>query len=420
MLDFICAGKLAQRFALDSFYNDLLYTQSIWLKTIIPVNNLHLLRDVIVVGSGPSGSYSSHLLSRMGYDVLNLEEHKEIGRPVECTGLVSERVISMARTKAPVNSVYGAYVHFPNGEFVHVRKGEKTVVMDRDQFDKDVSAMAISSGTDVEINSRVVSVTSGSEYSTVKYRKDGVLKEERARMVIGADGINSRVRKDVFGSVPSRVVSCYQVDSAVRMEDQESVSVYVGSRITRGFFAWATPAGDITKIGVGSVGSPAWNYFRNFNSIFPRDRILGINGGGIPITYLKRTYAGRTLLVGDAAGIVKPLSGGGIYTGMVSAKHAAETAGKALEIGDFSAHFLSRYQRSWKKDLGRELWIDGIIQKLFASLNDDTFNRIYRMISKPSVLRVIDSVGDIDYPSRVVLSLMLRKPGLFFSLMGGR
>jgi digeranylgeranylglycerophospholipid reductase len=398
----------------------LLYTQSSWLKTIIPVNNLHLLRDVIVVGSGPSGSYSSHLLSRMGYDVLNLEEHKEIGRPVECTGLVSERVISMARTKAPVNSVYGAYVHFPNGEFVHVRKGEKTVVMDRDQFDKDVSAMAISSGTDVEINSRVVSVTSGSEYSTVKYRKDGVLKEERARMVIGADGINSRVRKDVFGSVPSRVVSCYQVDSAVRMEDQESVSVYVGSRITRGFFAWATPAGDITKIGVGSVGSPAWNYFRNFNSIFPRDRILGINGGGIPITYLKRTYAGRTLLVGDAAGIVKPLSGGGIYTGMVSAKHAAETAGKALEIGDFSAHFLSRYQRSWKKDLGRELWIDGIIQKLFASLNDDTFNRIYRMISKPSVLRVIDSVGDIDYPSRVVLSLMLRKPGLFFSLMGGR
>jgi digeranylgeranylglycerophospholipid reductase len=391
-----------------------------WLKTIIPVNNLHLLRDVIVVGSGPSGSYSSHLLSKMGYDVLNLEEHKEIGRPVECTGLVSERVISMARTKAPVNSVYGAYVHFPNGEFVHVRKGEKTVVMDRDQFDKDVSAMAISSGTDVEINSRVVSVTSGSEYSTVKYRKDGILKEERARMIIGADGINSRVRKDVFGSVPSRVVSCYQVDSAVRMEDQESVSVFVGSRITRGFFAWATPAGDMTKIGVGSVGSPAANYFRNFNSMFPRDRILGINGGGIPITYLKRTYADRTLLVGDAAGIVKPLSGGGIYTGMVSAKHAAETARKALEIGDFSAHFLSRYQRSWKRDLGRELWIDGIIQKLFASLNDDTFNRIYKMISKPSVLRVIDSVGDIDYPSRVVLSLMLRKPGLFFSLMSGR
>ncbi|MCL4327410.1 MAG: NAD(P)/FAD-dependent oxidoreductase [Candidatus Thermoplasmatota archaeon] len=378
------------------------------------------MRDVIVVGSGPSGSYSSHLLSRMGYDVLNLEEHKEVGRPVECTGLVSERVISMARTKAPVNSVYGAHVHFPNGESVHVRKGEKTVVMDRDQFDKDVSAMAISSGTDVEINSRAVSVTPGSEYATVKYRQDGVLKEERARIVIGADGINSKVRKDVFGSVPSRVVSCYQVDSAVRMDDQESVSVFVGSRVTRGFFAWATPAGDITKIGVGSVGSSAKNYFTNFNSMFPKDRILGINGGGIPITYLKRTYAPRTLLVGDAAGIVKPLSGGGIYTGMISAKHAAEAAGSALENNDFSARFLARYQKSWKKDLGRELWIDGIIQRLFASVNDETFNRIYRMISRPSAIKIIDSVGDIDYPSRVVLSLMIRKPGLFFSLMGGK
>ena len=77
------------------------------------------MRDAIVVGAGPSGSYLSYELSRMGYDVLNLEEHNEVGKPVECTGLVSERVFRYVKSRAKVNSVSGAHIYFPNGEEVH-------------------------------------------------------------------------------------------------------------------------------------------------------------------------------------------------------------------------------------------------------------------------------------------------------------
>jgi flavin-dependent dehydrogenase len=254
----------------------------------------------------------------------------------------------------------------------------------------------------------------------VEYRERGNLKEERARIIIGADGMNSMVRKEVFGTRPYRVISAYQVDSAARLEDQDSVQVFVGSDVTRGFFGWATPSDNLTRIGVGTHGGASFRYFKSLNSRFGESKILGINGGGIPISYLRKTYSRRAMLVGDAAGIVKPLSGGGIYTGMVSGKHAAATAVDALEREDFSESAMSAYQRLWKKDLGNELWFDGMFQRLFSMISDRSFNRIYSILSSPEVIEKINERGDIDYPSRVVISLLARRPWLLRHIIQGK
>lgn len=373
--------------------------------------------DFIVVGAGPSGSYSSHILSKSGFRVLNLEEHKEVGKPVECTGLVSGRVFSMVKSRSKVNEVKGANIYFPGGNPIHVEKQEKTIVMDRDTFDKDASGMAISSGTDLRINSRASSVKRSEKGIKVIYREDGNLREADAMAVIGADGINSRVRRELFGTRPSRIVTAYQVDSAHSMEDQESVDVFLGSESSVGFFGWATPSGKITRIGVGSYRSAAINHFFNINRRFSRNRILGINGGAIPISYVKRTYTDRALLAGDAAGIVKPLTGGGIFTGMVAGKHAAHALTEAYENEDFSGSFLSRYEKYWKREIGRELLIDGLVQKYFSSLSDSALDSIYRILSKPQNIALINRLGDIDFPSRVIIGMILRNPGLVKHLM---
>lgn len=370
------------------------------------------MRDVLVVGAGPSGSYLSYRLSKLGYDVLNLEEHREIGKPVECTGLVSERVFKYVKSKARVNTVTGANVYFPNRKSIHVEKAEKTIVIDRDSFDKDVAAMSIGAGTDLRIGSKVFDVRVDKDGAKIRYKEDGKIKEERGKIVVGADGINSRVRRDLYNVVPKRIVSAYQVDSAVEMPDQDSVEVYLGSESTNGFFGWATPSGEITRIGVGVYKASAIKYFKKINERFPKDRILGINGGGIPIAYLKKTYGHRSLLVGDAAGIVKPLTGGGIYTGVVSAEHAANTIGRSLEREDYSENTLRLYQKEWKKELGRELWFDGFIQRHFAGISDRHLDRIYDIVSSLKIIDVINSTGDIDYPSRVIFSVIARNPGL--------
>ncbi len=370
--------------------------------------------DVIVVGSGPSGSYLSYELSKKGYDVLNLEEHREIGKPVECTGLVSERVFKYVKSKAGINSVHGANVYFPNGKSIHISKSEKTIVMYRDDFDKDVSAMAINAGADVKINSRVMDVSVNDEYAEVKYKQDGRIKYEKSKIVVGADGANSRVRKSLNYEMPKKIISTYQVDSAYSIEDQDDVNVFIGSENSKGFFGWAVPSGDITRIGVGVDHVTAIKYFKNINKKFGESKILGINAGPIPINYLKKTYGNRSLLIGDAAGIVKPLSGGGIYTGIISAKNAAIAIDHALKNEDYSEKYLSEYQKLWKREIGFELKKDAIIQRYFASIsiNDKLLNKIYENINDGNIIKKINELGDIDYPSRVVLSIILKKPVL--------
>jgi len=148
--------------------------------------------DIIVSGAGPSGSYLSYLLSKNGYKVLQLEEHKEIGKPVECTGLVSERVFKYVNSGSKVNEVHGANVFFPNGKNIHISKGEKTIVMYRDEFDKDVSAMAIGSGSDTRINARVLDAKVNDFYGEVKYREHGEIKYAKAGIISVRTGQTAR------------------------------------------------------------------------------------------------------------------------------------------------------------------------------------------------------------------------------------
>lgn len=89
----------------------------------------------------------------------------------------------------------------------------------------------------------------------------------------------------------------------------------------------------------------------------------------------------------------------------------------ALENESVNRRTLSQYQRKWKRKLGLELWFDGLVQKLFASLSDNTFERLYRVISRPEVTSVINRVGDIDYPSKVVLSVIAKNPEILKYLL---
>ncbi len=368
--------------------------------------------DFIISGAGPAGSFAAYNLSLRGFKVLQLEEHSSVGKPVECTGLVSRRVIEMSGTKSIVNRVHGAHIIFPDENSIHIRKDEESYVLERDRFDQDVSGLATGAGTELKLKSTVLDIKVDERKVTVKYRENGNIREETAIAIIGADGANSITRKILFpGMRIQRMISAYQIDGAKRMDDQDSVNVYLGSKFSRGFFGWAAPAEDLSRIGTAGFGLSREKFMKINEGMGDPSKIT-ITGGPIPISTLKRTYGNRVLLVGDAGGIVKPLSGGGIYTGMISGQKAAEALIKGFEHNDFSRSFLKTYEDMWKSYIGKELRRDLKIQKMFAKISDASFVELGRRLSNPKITHIINNLGDIDYPSRVVFNVLLRSPGI--------
>jgi flavin-dependent dehydrogenase len=133
--------------------------------------------------------------------------------------------------------------------------------------------------------------------------------------------------------------------------------------------------------------------------------------GVIPLGTRDRTYADRVLITGDAAAMAKPLSGGGLFTGMISAECAATTALEALERNDLSKSYLSRYQTLWRERIGRELDRGYRVRKVFVRLSDRKLDDVGKLMKRPSVKAILES-GDIDRPTELAPAVLRSVPSL--------
>lgn len=372
-------------------------------------------QEVVVIGGGPVGStFAAHTSS---FNTTVVEEHEEIGSPVQCTGLVHPRVVEMAGAGSTVlNTITGFRLVTPNGRGVEVRSNEpKAMVIDRMRFDRLCCARAEREGADFLAGHEFKGFTREGKRLIVKLKSSAGTKELAADLLIGADGYKSRVAKEA-GIGPAReVVRGIQVDLGIRMDDQELVEVLIGQRIAPGFFAWVLPCGDFTRVGLGvsmEFGAPS----KYLASLIERKGLesaerLRMISGAIPIGPPRRTYADNIMIVGDAAAQTKPLSGGGLYTGMRAAKWAALTAMEAMKEEDLSAKRLSQYEARWRADIGKELDRGMMIRKAFTGMSDKKLDEIGRLLDREDA-RAVLSTGDIDNPSKIASPLLRAVPSL--------
>ena len=118
------------------------------------------------------------------------------------------------------------------------------------------------------------------------------------------------------------------------------------------------------------------------------------------------------MIAGDAAAQVKPTSGGGIYPGLLCAKHCSSVAIEALQKNDFSSFFMKKYQKLWSTDIGRELYFGLKFRKIFKSLTDEQMDKYIIKFQGDKINKIISKYGDIDYPSKLVTHLLKRSPSL--------
>ncbi|MCI4353290.1 MAG: NAD(P)/FAD-dependent oxidoreductase [Thermoplasmata archaeon] len=381
--------------------------------------------DVLVVGAGPAGSTAAERLARQGHSVLVIEEHGRIGYPVQCAGLVSRRVLDLSGAPQVVRRpVHGATVYSPALRSITFRAAEpRAYVIDRAGLDIALAEKAATAGAVFETNTRfdgLVGTPNG--IARVKVTREGRDSEElEAKLVVGADGVSSAVARAFRLRRPVEILPAFEAEFPESPGDPDLVEVYLGTTIAPGLFGWWIPDGSGgARVGVAASadGTSARVYYERLLAQIARRYGRALCNptsylvSGIPIGELPRFSAPRVMLVGDAAAQPKPLSGGGIFTGMRAAELAAEVAHGALTDGDFSGARLSRYDAAWRREFGEEFDKAQYLRRLFLKFTDRELEAILEALEEAGTTETIVAFGDIDFPTHVVRRLLRQSPSL--------
>ena len=353
--------------------------------------------DTVVIGGGPSGATAATELAQRGLRVLMLERAFRI-KP--CGGAIPPRLIEDfdIPQELLVAKVTSARMISPGLQKVDMPVGDTYVGMvDRAEFDPWLRQRAVAAGAEQRIGSfkRLERRTDG-KVDVIFADKENRGAESRvtASTVIGADGANSRVAHHyVPGGDQKRCVFAYHEilrspEGAAGSDfDRSRADVWYQGKLSPDFYAWVFPHGDTTSVGVGSEqrGFSATESVAALRREVCLDgaETLRREGAPIPLKPLKRWDDGSNIvLAGDAAGVVAPASGEGIYYAMLGGQLAAESVAECLATGNRKA--LASARKRFLREHGRVFWVLGIMQKFWYS-SDKRRERFVSMCKDPDV-----------------------------------
>lgn len=348
---------------------------------------------ISIVGAGPSGSYAGYLLAKQGHDVTIYEDHAEIGKPVACTGIVTKALFNIIDYDKSyiINELKAVDVIGPNNE--HTRIPLHEYVICRIKFDNFVADKARDAGAKIELGHRYI----GREGNKLLFRVNGQTIARDTDILIGADGPLSKVAQStgIGNKHPFWVGMQATIKAAF---DPKVFTTWFGD-IAPGFFAWSVPENSqLARVGLAVTND------KNCGQCFQRlmrmvgGTIVDRQGAPIPIyNHHSVIEKGNTFLVGDAAGLVKDTTGGGIITGMLSSKILAES----IKHG-------TSYSKNVRK-LRKELWIHSKLRRMLNKFTDSDYTRLLSLMNNPRVQRILYT-HPREYPSRFMLKLLLAEP----------
>ncbi|MDI6720249.1 MAG: NAD(P)/FAD-dependent oxidoreductase [Methanomicrobiales archaeon] len=365
-----------------------------------------IVYDVVVVGAGPCGSAAARSCAESGLSTLCIEEHAAIGHPVQCAGLLSCQAFRECGVseRSVQNRVRGARICYGGGASLAFDAGTtRAFVVDRGVMDREMARIAADRGAEFALKTYACAIRG----STLTVKERGERREIPFRILIAADGPRSTIARLLGMERPRLHLSGLQCEMPC---DLDPNLVEIHPHASPDFFGWAIPVRD-GRARVGLCGlRDVRERFQRFAARFGHSS-LALVSGVIPLGTMPRTFGNRVLFVGDAAGFPKPTSGGGIYTGVRSARHAARVAAECCESGRFDDDALRSYESAWKKDFGHELEVGMRLLSLRRRMSDGELDGILARLNDPGILAAIVQYGDMDRPSRLLRQLAGR-PGL--------
>ena len=387
--------------------------------------------DVIVVGAGPAGSLTARYAAAGGARTLLIVKRQEIGSPVRCGEGIARHFLdecAIAYDKKWVaQEVSGAKVISPNGGSFKIDEkyagNEVGVVLERDGFDKALAKDAAKAGADIWVKATAVGLLR--ENGTVTGVRVKRLDEElnlEAGCVVAADGFESQVGRwagiktllkagDITGTLQYRLTN---IDPDP--DFPHYCEFYLGNQVAPAGYIWVFPKDECTaNVGIGV----SLNRLKGKTDIkmyldrwiagdprFRRAQFLDMVTGGVSTSPpLPETVGNGIAIVGDAARMIDPITGGGIGNGCRAGRILGEVLGTCAETGDFSKEALQAYEKGWRKVLEEQLWRNWVAKNKLATLTDASFDKIIDVLAtanltKLSVHRILIAIKE-RYPELV-------------------
>jgi geranylgeranyl reductase family protein len=387
------------------------------------------MRDVAIVGGGPGGLHAAALLARAGLDVAVYEEHPSSGTPVHCTGVLAADAFDEfgLDRSAILNPLTTARFFSPASQSItYTTSRLEAVAIDRLVFDERLFDAARRSGATISFGQRVDDVSVDGSGVTVRFKDGG---ETRARLGVLACGASYGIQRRLGLGMPSLYLQSAQLEvPAGRPGD---VEVHFGRDVAPNGFAWVVPVrrGDrwFARVGLMCERESAQRFRRFLQRVAgpweidtaelvePRQKLL-------PLAPIPRTSMERIVAVGDAAGLVKATTGGGIYYSILSATLAASAITHAFKRNAFDAATLSRYDRSWQRRLGAEIQAQRQLRELANRLDDHEIEAFFDLARTDGVMPIVRETARFNQHRTLILALLRHPPArrILLRRLGGQ
>ncbi|MFW9965022.1 MAG: NAD(P)/FAD-dependent oxidoreductase [Candidatus Sifarchaeia archaeon] len=361
--------------------------------------------DLTVIGGGPAGATCARRAAELGLDVVLLEKAYH-PREKPCGGALGPQTIrnlDLDITRVIERTFHAALVHIPSMKKVMLTSEDLTgYLVTRSKFDSFLLQMAADAGVEVLQGVEVV----GLEQTRSGVRALAVGDSYKSHLLVGADGVNGIIAKELdirSKWAPDKIALCISADVPMRVEEVESIMTTCesdGSPVIELFFdllpwgyGWCFPKKHGFNIGIGCRMDRQENLQQNWEKLvrkLEKEKGLEFDMSNrvsyrVPLgDKLNQCTARRSMLIGDAAGLVSPLTGEGISYAIQSGKLAAKVASEAVNMK--SPNHIAEYEDYLKKTIGQELidtrWIAEILHK-----SDKHKELLFQIVAEDPVMR---------------------------------
>ncbi|HEX2310299.1 MAG TPA: NAD(P)/FAD-dependent oxidoreductase [Vicinamibacterales bacterium] len=389
------------------------------------------MHDVAVVGGGPGGLYAAQLLAAEGFDVALFEEHATSGDPVHCTGVIACEAFDEFNLprESVLNPLQTVRFFAPSGDTIQYTTAHvEALAIDRLVFDRRLGESAVRAGARISTGQRVTAISVEPRGVRLTLGATGSC---LARACVLACGANYALQRRIGLGMPAVFGQSAQLELPVA--DRGNVEVHFGRTVAPNGFAWVVPierpAGAFARVGLMCDGDAAHPFRRFLARIGERwsiqvapDEVPRPRRKMLPLAPIPRTYTDRLLAIGDAGGIVKATTGGGIYYSLVSAAAAVDVLAPALRRDALDARVLRAYETSWRARLGEEIDAQLQLRQVARLLSDGHVDALFELARTDGIMPIVRRTARFNQHRALILALFRHPPArrvLFDHLRGG-